>query len=736
VRAVAAWCYDRRRLVLLAWVVAFLGLTALGSSVSTAYKDTFKLSGTDSAEGYNLLAAVAPAAAGDVEQIVIVVDSGNVRDAAVRSQVASMLAKVAGLPHVASVASPYGPGGGSQISPNGRIAYATVHYDVTAISITQATAKAFVSTAQKADHAGLHVYAGGQVAELANRTSLSGTGIGIAAAALVLLLVFGSLLAAVVPLITALISLGTGIALVGLLSHLLAVASFSSQLSTLVGLGVGVDYALFIVTRYRQGLMRGLPARDAAVSAMDTSGRAVLFAGITVCIALLGLFTLGVSFLYGVALAAAVTVALTVAAALTLLPALLGFFGSRLLSRKNRRAVADGALTADDESPRWGSWARLVQGRPASSAAIAAVVLLLLAVPLTSLRLGSSDQGNDPSGSTTRQAYDALAKGFGPGFNGPLQLIAPIRTSADRATLTTALAAVGRTSGVVATTPPVFLPARGGHPGVGLASVFPSGSPQDESTSQLISRLRHTALPRALASTGTVIHVGGQTAMIGDFSRVLTAKLPLFIGIVVLLSFLLLVAVFRSLVIPATAAVMNLLSAGAAFGAVVWVFQWGHQAHLIGVGKGGPIEAFVPVMMFAILFGLSMDYQVFLVSRIYEEWHKRGDNSEAVTHGLAVTGRTITAAASIMILVFGAFLLGDNRVIKLFGFGLAAAVLLDALIVRTLLVPALMHLFGRANWALPSALDRVIPRLNVEGRRIPEDLPAPTAHEVALAPGN
>ena len=565
---------------------------------------------------------------------------------------------------------------------------------------------------------------GGQVAQLANRTHLSGTGIGIIAAAIVLFLVFGSLLAAALPLITALVSLGTGIALVGLLSHGLSVASFSSELSTLIGLGVGVDYALFIVTRYRQQMLRGATPEEAVVKAVDTSGRAVLFAGMTVCIALLGMFALGVSFLYGIALAATITVALTVVASLTLLPALLGFFKTKVLPRRDRRRIAAGDFADSDESPWWGRWARGLEKRPAVYAAVAGLVLVIIALPFFSLRLGNSDQGNDPKGSTTREAYDLLARGFGPGFNGPLQLIIPVKSAADR----TAFSYVGRRRRHVA--------GRGGHhasrascravkgqPTIGLASVYPSGSPQDESTVKLIHELRDTTIPQALHGADTKVYVGGLTAIFVDFSHVLAGKLPFFIGVVVLLSFLLLTIVFRSLVIPATAAVMNLLSIGAALGAVVAVFQWGHGAHLMGVGKGGPIEAFVPVMMFAILFGLSMDYQVFLVSRIYEEWHHRRDNREAITHGLAATGRTITAAGTIMILVFGAFILGDNRVIKLFGFGLAVAVLFDAFIVRSVIVPGLMHVFGESNWKLPRALDRVLPHVNVEGETdVPADL--------------
>jgi RND superfamily putative drug exporter len=580
-----------------------------------------------------------------------------------------------------------------------------------------------VSVAQASAGQGVQVELGGQAIQRTSQPGPGGGGIGFAAAAVVLLLVFGSLLSALLPLITAAVSLGAGIALIGLLSNALTMASFSSQLSLLIGLGVGIDYALFIVTRFRQALKRGVAPDDAAVEAVDTSGRAVLFAGITVCIALLGMFALGVSFLYGVAVAASIVVAVTVVAALTLLPALLGFFGPRVLSRRDRRALAAGQLTVDDESRRWARWTRLLERRPALFAVAAAALMLLIAVPALSMRLGSSDEGNDPAGNTTRKAYDLLARGFGPGFNGPLQLVAEVRSPNQVAALRSAVAATARDADVATATPARLLPAtRPGGARVAIAQVVPRGSPQDASTTDLLHRLRDHVLPGATRGSGLHVLVGGQTAIFEDFSNVLASKLPLFIGVVVVLSFLLLMAVFRSLVIPAMAALMNLLSVAASFGVVVAVFQWGWLSGLVGIGRTGPIEAFLPVMVFAILFGLSMDYEVFLVSRIYEEWHRRRDNRQAIVHGLAATGRTITAAATIMIVVFGAFVLGGERVIKLFGIGLSSAVLLDAVVVRSVLVPALMLLIGERNWALPRVLDRLLPQLNVEG-----EPPAPGA---------
>jgi RND superfamily putative drug exporter len=737
-RRLARFSFSHRRLVLAGWLAMLIALSAIHGAVGSGYKDSFKLKGTESTDALTLLQRAAPKASGDRDQIVIAAKGARVTDASIRSRVEPMLERVGRLPHVAAVDSPFGPGAARQVSRDGHVAYATIIFDGQAIDLKAPAVKRVVKVAQAAGGHGLQVELGGQAIELASRPGFGGAGIGFAAAAIVLLLVFGSLLAAALPLITAAVSLGVGIAIIGLLSNALTMASFSSELSLLIGLGVGVDYALFIVTRYRQGLQRGLDPEQAAIESIDTSGRAVLFAGITVCIALLGMFALGVSFLYGVAIAASIVVAVTVVAALTLLPAMLGFFGTRVLSRRGRRALAAGGLSIDDESAWWASWSRRLQRHPAVFAGAAAVLMLVVAIPFLSMRLGSSDQGSDPAQNTTRKAYDLLAGGFGPGFNGPLQLVAEVRGPAQTAGLQRSLAQARRDPDVVAVSPARVVPGRGGAPAVAIAQVVPRGSPQDASTTDLLHRLRDHVLPAATQGSGLHLLVGGQTAIFEDFSHVLAGKLPLFIGVVVLLSFLLLTAVFRSLVIPAMAAIMNLFSVAAAFGVVVAIFQWGWLGGVIGISRSGPIEAFLPVMVFAILFGLSMDYEVFLVSRIYEEWHRRRDNREAVMHGLAATGRTITAAAAIMIVVFGAFVLGGERVIKLFGIGLASAVFLDALVVRSVLVPGLMLLAGERNWALPRWLDRILPQLNVEGEHPglePERAPAPPSPQAAPTRG-
>jgi putative drug exporter of the RND superfamily len=735
-RSLARWCFTHRRVVVLAWIAALVGVTAIHSAVGSSYSDNFRLPHTQSFDAVRLLERNAPKVSGDVDQIVIAVKQGKVTDTSTRAKTQQLLAEIERLPHVASVASPLRPAGKSQISPSGQIAFANVTFDQQANKVSTAEAKSFVDKVTSASGDGVEFEAGGQVARSGNANNEgSGLAFGFVAAAIVLFLVFGSLLATALPLLTAGLALGTGVGVAGLLSHVLDMASFASELALLIGLGVGVDYALFIVTRYKQALLRGVSGEDAVVEAMDTSGRAVLFAGVIVCIAMLGMFALGVSFLYGVAVAAAIAVAFTVIASMTLLPATLGVFGRFVLRRRERRALREGKLRTSDESVGWARWAGWMSKRPAVFAAVAAAVMIIFAIPFFSMRLGSADSGSDPANTTTRKAYDLLAKGFGPGYNGPLQLVAEVDSASQRATFERVVTAVRHAPGVVGGQPAKFIAGTGGGPDVAIANVYPKGSPQDKSTSDLLHTVRDQVVPSVTRGTGVTVLTGGQTAIFDDFSHILTSKLPLFIGVVVLLSFVLLMAVFRSIAIPATAAVMNLLSAGAAFGVITAIFQNGWGASLLGVDKTGPIESFLPVLMFPILFGLSMDYNVFLVSRIFEEWHRRRDNLQAVTHGLAATGRTISAAAAIMVLVFGAFVLGGERVIKLFGIGLGGAVLLDAAIIRAILVPALMMMLGDLNWKLPRWLDRWIPQLNIEGaaaRRSPrEDRPGEVIPEPA-----
>jgi RND superfamily putative drug exporter len=714
-RSLASWCVRRRRLVVLFWIAAVIVVTLLARSEGSAFSNSFSLPKTESTEAIQLLQAVSPKVSGDVEQVVFGTSGGaKVTDKAVEARVDEMLAKVAKVPHVSNIVSPYSAAGAVQISKDQTVAFATVTFDQPTQDITLGVATDLVNTAKSADTQNLRVAVGGSVAELTNKISLSGTGIGVLLAGVVLLIVFGSIFAMALPLLSAGASLGVATGLIILLSHVMKMPQFATELTLLIGLGVGVDYALFIVTRHRQGLMAGNDVESSIVNAVNTSGRAVMFAGTIVCIALLGMFVLGVSFLYGLAVSAALGVALTMFAALTLLPALLGFIGPRVLSRRQKSSLKESGprIVGYGNKGFWPRWAEFIKARPALPAMVAVVVIVGIALPFFSLRLGSSDQGNDAANTTTRQAYDLLSKGFGPGFNGPLELVADVQGPAERAALQRVIASVTSQSGVARVAPAVLIPAKNGGV-VALVQVYPTTSPQAAATTTLVDHLRHTVVPEAVAGSALTVYVGGSTALFVDFANVLSAKLPLFIGIVALLSFLLLVLVFRSLLIPLISAILNIFSIGAAFGVLVAVFQWGWLGGLIGVNKPGPIESFLPVMLFAIVFGLSMDYQVFLVTRIHEEWLKTGDNKLAVRNGLATTGKTITAAALIMILVFGSFILGGERVIKEFGLGLAGGVLIDAIVIRMAIVPSVLTLFGKANWWFPRWLDW-LPNIGLE----------------------
>jgi len=717
-RKLASWSFHHRRIVVGAWLAAFALAFAITRSVGTGYSNDFTLPSTESTQALDLLKAAAPQESGDTEQIVIGTSGGTtVTDPEVQQRVEAMLAEVATFPHVIGVRSPYTPEGAAQVSPGGTVAFATVALDPDAPVLSIDYAKDFVRTATEASGGGVEIAVSGQLAQWANEPAIGGTGLGIITAGIVLFLVFGSLFAMAMPLASALVALGTAIQLIGLLSNVLKMPEFSTELVMLIGLGVGVDYALFIVSRHRQGIQAGRDVGSSVELAMDTSGRAVLFAGAIVCVALLGMFALGVSFLFGMAVASSIGVLFTMIAALTFLPAMLGFVGPKILSRRQRhKLVADGHRPVTHHG-FWAWWSRLVERRPVLYGVLALALIAVLAMPFLSLRLGLSDQGNDPEGTTTRTAYDLLAKGFGPGFNGPLQVVAQTDGSDQAAAMQELATTVQGQPGVAAVTPVTAIPVQDGSQ-VELFVVYPTSAPQDAATTELIDRLRDDVIPGAVGSEGPAVYVGGVTAIFADFAAVLNGKLPVFIGTVVLVSFLLLMIVLRSLLVPLKAAIMNLISIAAAFGIVVAVFQWGWLGDLVGVHRTGPVEAFLPVMLFAVLFGLSMDYEVFLVMRIHEEWLRTGDNRAAVQRGLSATGGTITAAAAIMIVVFGSFVLGGQRVIKEFGVGLSAAIFVDAVIIRTALVPALMLLMGRANWWFPRWLDRVLPRIHVE----PEDL--------------
>jgi RND superfamily putative drug exporter len=726
--AIARWCFQHRFTVLLAWLAAVVGLGLLNNAVGTGYSENFSLPGTESTRALALLRAAFPAQAGESDTVVWHVNQGSVRDPGVQQPVSAMLERLSHAPQVAGITSPYAPPGAVQISQDGQTAYATIHLSTIGRRVPRADIRNIIDIAQSARTGSLEVELGGQAIQQVNQVSLSTSEIiGVVAAAVILLIAFGSLLSMLLPLGTAVLSLIAATMSIGLLSNALTMSQIAPTFAALIGLGVGIDYALFIVTRHRNGLKAGLSPEEAAVRALNTSGRAVIFAGLTVCVAMLGLFVLGLSFLNGIAVSAALMVLFNVVAAITLLPALLRLMGMRVLSRRERRRLAAEGPHEVHTRGFWAAWSGFVQRRPRLLGLLSLAVMLVLVVPVFSLHLGSADQGNDPASTTTRKAYDLLATGFGPGFNGPLQLVGEVHSPADRQALETLAHTVSSTHGVKTA---FALPAEPGA-AIGIVQVIPTTSPQDAKTSELITRLRHDVIPPAVRGTTLRVYVGGQTAIFDDFAGVLTGKIPLFIAVIVSLGFLLLLIAFRSVVVPLTGAVMNLLAAGASFGVVVAFFQWGWGSDSFGLGKAGPVEAFLPAFMLAILFGLSMDYQVFLVSRMHEEWVHTRNNRRAVTIGQASTGRVITAAATIMICVFMAFVFGGQRIVAEFGIGLAAAVFLDAFLLRTILVPALMHMFGRANWWLPRWIDSWLPHLAVEPREdaepeaVPADRPVP-----------
>ncbi|MFE6691916.1 MMPL family transporter [Streptomyces sp. NPDC057743] len=723
--ALARWCLRRRLVVLLLWLAALAGTAAAAGLVGSAYSTDYAVPGTESGRAGALLAKAFPDRAGDADTLVWHTGDGSVRATAVRTTMTHTLAEVAKLPGVAHVQGPYGPGGGEQISRDGHTAYASLTFRSSPDDLPASQVKKVVDTAKRAAGHGLQVELGGSgIALTQSPHDQLPEAIGVVAAAVVLFLAFGSLAATLLPIVTALAAVGTAASGISLLGHVMTVADFAPMLGMLIGLGVGIDYALFIVTRHRKGLRAGLSVQEAAERAVTVSGRAVVFAGATVCIALLGMLTLRLGFLNGVALAASLTVVLTVAASITLLPALLGYIGMRALGRRERRRLAEeGTVTVPGTGPA-ARWAGFVERHPKLLGAAAAAVMLTLALPTLGLHLGTSDQGNDPATATTRKAYDLLADGFGPGFNGPLTLVGSLDSAPDRLAFDKLPQVLRDTPGVAQVSGPDF---DGGH-ATGVITVVPDSAPQSQRTSDLVSRLRTEVLPRAADGTSLRVRVGGVTAGYDDFAEVIVGKLPLFLGAVIGLGSVLLLLAFRSIGIPLKAALMNLVAVSASFGIVVAVFQWGWGSEALGLGRAGPIEPFLPVIMVSVLFGLSMDYQVFLVSRMYEEWQRTGDNRRAVRVGLTETSRVINSAAVIMIAVFGAFVLSGDRIIAMFGIGLAAAVALDAFVLRTLLVPALMHLLGGANWWLPAWLERRLPRLSIEP---PEESsgPAPAADD-------
>jgi len=752
-----AWCHDRRRLVVVLWIAVLFVGNGVAGGIGDAYRQDFSLEGFESTDGFSLVESEFDDGSGSPQsgQIVFQAEQG-VDDPAVKAAMEELFTDVAEVEDVTSVQSPYAPGGEFQISTQGdapgTIAFATVNLpediDFTRAADIGDEIRELVPEAE-----GLRIELGGFL--FAEFEQPSAELFGLAFAVVILIVAFGSVLAMGLPVGVALFGIGLGGAFVILASHVLEVPDFAPFIGLMIGLGVGIDYALLIVTRYREQLHAGHDVRESIGIAMDTAGRSVVFAGATVVISLLGMLLMGIGFVGGLGITASLTVAATIAASVTLLPALLGFAGDNIERTKWRGLLAAGfvavglvgaglevpaligvgmglalltivlgffvpALKREVQhrppKPRRETaayrWSRGIQHRPWTSAIAASTVLLVLAIPVLSLRLGFSDESNFADDTTTKQAYNLIVDGFGEGFTGPIYLVAKV-DGADQ------LAALAPINDAVSTDPDVASilgpqPNDAAAPTAVRWLVTPNGGPQDESTTKLVNRLRDDVLPSIEQASGADVLVSGLVAGNVDMSQYMAERMPVFFGAVLALSFLLLMVVFRSLLVPLKAVIMNLLSIGAAYGVIVALFQWGWLSDITGV-QPGPIETWVPLMLFAIVFGLSMDYEVFLLSRVREEWHRTGDSHTSVADGLAATAKVITAAAAIMVVVFGSFMLEFERTMKMMGTGLSVAILFDATIVRMLLVPATMELLGDKNWWLPGWLDRVLPRVQVEG---------------------
>ena len=717
-RNLAQFCYDKRRYVLVAWIALLAVLFLLSTAFAGEYKSEFKLPGSESQAAFDLLAERGVGERTGFTGQIVFRSADGIDDPTVRRTMEAFFDDVRAIVEGEEILSPYDPENAHQIAPDGKTAFAEINFSDRPIEQMVDEGKEIKDIWREISVPGLQVELGGDF--FAEEPAFQQEIIGLIAAVIILVVAFGSLIAMGLPIVTALFGIGGGVAIVTLMTRVLAVPDFTEQVALMIGIGVGIDYSLLIVTRYRSGLQDGLTPRESVALAMDTSGRAVLFAGMTIVIALLGMFFLNLEFIRAVALSVVLAVLMTMGAAITLLPALLGFIGRHIdrfgLPYRGKETAGSAAGSF------WYRWSRVIQAHPWPALLGSAALLLVLTIPLFSIRLGFADAGNRVEGDTTRRAYDMLSEAFGPGFNGSLLVLADMEEAAPGQPSPEQLAAaVEETEGVARVTEPQVLP----DAGLAMITVFPDSAPQDEETADLVHRLRNETVPAAGGGSPGVL-VAGFPAVSVDFSDYTAARLPIFIGAVLLLSFLLLMVIFHSVVVPLKAVLMNLLGIGAAFGAIVAVFQWGFLGDLFGVGREGPVEAWAPMMLFAIIFGLSMDYEVFLLTRIREEYDRTGDNARAVADGLAATGRVITAAALIMVSVFGSFVLGDERALKLMGFGLAFAVLLDATVVRMILVPSAMELLGRANWWARSWLVRVLPTIRVDSveRPRPEAAPA------------
>ena len=753
------WCYRHPWRVLGAWLLIIVMAAGMARSLGAAYGATPTAPDSESTRGADILGAHFGNLGGTISGTIVFRAEQGVNDPTVRAAMTELLDKVEAIEGI-GVASPYDPGGGRRIAARGpdagRIAYANLEVspDTTAndaAEIGLEIDRLINASGLRAD--GVQVEVGG--AWLAGREPPESEAIGLAFAVLVLILAVGSVVAMGMTVGTALVGVGVGAAGVIILSNVVTVPEFAPTLGIMIGIGVGIDYALFIITRYREWVGRGLTAEEATAAALDSAGRSVIFAGATVVVSLLGLLLMGLPFVAGLGLAAATTVALVMAGSVTLLPAAIGLLGDRVGTTRVRGVAASAligvallgfgtgfrlllvaiplavvvlvagsfrtsanplrrAMRHREAKPLrdtgWYRLSRVVQSRPWLFAVGGTVVLLVLAAPVLGLRLGFSDEGNFAEDTTTRKAYDLISEGFGPGANGPLLVVTTVAGPQQLASFNDLFRVLNQTEGVTFASPALRSP----NGQAALIRLQPTTGPQDAETEDLVNRLRGDVIPATLGGTGVDALVAGQVAFGIDFSNYLAGRIPIFFGAVLGASFLLLMAMFRSLVVPLKAVIMNMLSIGAAYGVAVAVFQWGWFGGVLGI-EPAPIEPFIPMMLFAILFGLSMDYEVFLLSRMKEEYERTGDPVNSVADGLAATARVITAAAAIMVVVFGSFVLEDNRVIRLFGLGLATAIAIDATLVRMLIVPSTMELLGARNWWLPKWLDRIIPNLRVEG---------------------
>jgi putative drug exporter of the RND superfamily len=685
----------RRGRMVLAWVAVLVAVLAIAPSLAGDFDEDYTTPGSESKEAATLLADRFQGSTGDTFDVVWQAREG-VRDPAVAERMDGFLERAERLEGVGEADPP-------QVSREGTIAVARLQLDRPSWDVPQETSTDLIDMAESADGSGLRIELGGVEEEGAPPEAIA-----LLAAALILLVAFGSVVAAGLPLLTALFGLGISASLIGVVAAVLDVPDWAPAVAGLLGIGVGIDYALLILTRFRTALEAGADRRAATVEAIETAGRSVLVAGTTVVISILGLFLVGIPSLRGVAASAALAVLVVMAASVTLLPALLALLGPRVnrlhipgLGRALRRG-GDGAPAA--------RWSRGVQRRPWTAAIAGTAILLLLAAPALGLRLGFPDAGNNASDMTTRQAYDLISEGFGPGANGPLFLAVDSAGQEDPSELARLAERLRGEDDVASVSEPRLSP--GGDAAV--ITVVPTTSPQDSATADLVHRLRDVELPLATADSGLRVHVGGQTAAFVDESELVASRLPLFVGGVLGLSLLLILAAFRSPAIALKAGALNLLSVGAAYGVLALFAQGGWAGGLLGIDTDTPVPSAIPVIMFAILFGLSMDYEVFLLSRVRERYLRHGEASRAVVEGVARTARVITAAAVIMVVVFLAFVFSDEVFLKLMGVGMATAILVDATVVRMLLVPAVMQLLGRRTWWIPRWLDRALPRLDVE----------------------